>query len=165
MLTSPLQDCSTVFGRPDYVHAAGACVCPAWRLSRDLDSTLGWRNATRSSVVHYSYAARYAILSIAQAISPKFSGKERHAQGLLYALFVFMLSWIGEYNIFIGSGALFAQTACTYAVANSYRNGGEFVLTGLQDLLRCWAMGSAVSVVSSYEILFVFCIDRDDFSS
>jgi hypothetical protein len=74
-------------------------------------------------------------------------GHHRVAQGVVYGIFIFLLSWFGRFSKIVGGGMLFAQTACTYAVTNSYRNGGAFELHELQDLFGMWAMGAAVSVV------------------
>lgn len=71
-------------------------------------------------------------------------------QGVLFALFVFLLSWIGSHSKFVGGGALFAQTACSYAIANSYRHPGSYNLHNLWDLLQCWFSGVLICLVSTF---------------
>lgn len=74
-------------------------------------------------------------------------GKQYTVQALLFTIFIFTFGWLGAYNDFIGGAALFVQTASVYAVTNSYRNGGEFNLAPLLDLLQSWSFGTVIALL------------------
>jgi hypothetical protein len=71
------------------------------------------------------------------------------AQGILFFIFVYILTLIRDKVPRSNTGLQFAILACVYAVDYSYRQGNIYKVdtAGLKDLLRAWAFGTAISLV------------------
>lgn len=71
------------------------------------------------------------------------------AQGILFFIFVYILTLIRDRVPRSNTGLQFAILACVYAVDYSYRQGNIYKVdtAGLKDLLRAWAFGTAISLV------------------
>jgi hypothetical protein len=73
------------------------------------------------------------------------------AQGILFFIFVYILTLVRDKVPRSNTGLQFAILACVYAVDYSYRQGNVYKVdtAGLKDLLRAWAFGTAISLVSA----------------
>ena len=71
------------------------------------------------------------------------------AQGIVFFIFVFLLTYLRVKIPRTDIGVTFATLACVYAVDYSYRRGNISMVNteGLTDLLRAWAFGVAISLV------------------
>ena len=76
-------------------------------------------------------------------------GSNAAAQGVIFFLFVFVLTLVRVKIRKADIGLTFATLACVYAVDNSWQDGnsGQVDTLALRDLLRAWTFGAAISLV------------------
>ena len=100
---------------------------------------LFWRLAVGAS----AGAAAFALIQVL--------GGSPVLQGVVFGGTVLLFTLVRARQPRADIGLTFATLACVYAVDGSYRDGNPYGVNGeaLKDLLRSWAFGAAISLVSS----------------